>query len=350
MSLRKVIMPLFLATTLFLTACQVSSTTPSTSEASSKAVIQETQSSDNSTTADTSTEVSNDTALKVDRYDSIFDPSSISSNLNMWSFKIESGTDTKSGDSTFLISPDGKTMLIDAGAPECAPQIIDYLKSLNITRIDYLVASHPHIDHIGGMVQLMDAFEIGAVYMSHLEYPTNTYKQYMTTINEKNLDIVYLSEGMDFSFGDSITIEVFNPTANIAYYDKYPEGSTQFVNNHSVVLKLIYNDTSILFAGDLYAPQELELTKKYGDALNATILKVPHHGADTSSTSTFLKTVKPEIGIMINDGIDSLPIYNKYKKLGCNTFITFIDGCIRLTSDGTTVSIMTQFDRLPNSL
>lgn len=287
---------------------------------------------------------------QVDRYDTLFDTSSISDKLVMWNLKIVSGTDTKSGDSTFLMSPDGETMLIDAGAPECAPQIIDYLTSLGVTKIDHLVASHPHIDHIGGMPQIINTFEIGTVYMSEVEYPTQTYQNYIGAITKKDIEIIYLSEGSNFSFGDKVNVDVFNPALPIEYYDKYPEGSTQFINNHSIVMKLSYDDTSILFTGDIYSPQELELVKKYGDALQADVLKIPHHGADTSSTSTFVKAVQPKVGIMINDGIESLPIYNKYKKLECDTFITFIDGCIRTVLDGSNIETLTQFDRTTDAL
>ncbi|MDU6361055.1 MAG: MBL fold metallo-hydrolase [Clostridiales bacterium] len=284
------------------------------------------------------------------RYDIIFDPSIDQDKLVMWALKIQSGTDTKSGDSTFLRSPDGKTMLIDAGAPECAPQIIDYLEELGVAKIDYLIASHPHIDHIGGMPEIINHFEIGKVYTSALEYPTKTYENFIKAIEENKLECIELKEGDTFSFGDEVNVEVFNPTNPITYYEGYPEGSTQFVNNHSIVMKLNFKERSLLFTGDVYAPQELELVKKYSEKLKADILKVPHHGADTSSTGTFRKTIQPQVAIMINDGIDSMGIYDKYRKAECNTFITFIDGCVKVSTDGMKVEVLTQFDRTTDVL
>lgn len=282
---------------------------------------------------------------RVDRHKEIFDTSDDGGNLIARFLQIESGTDTKSGDSTFIKSPDSKTMLIDAGAPECAPQVTEYLKKMGVERIDYLVASHPHIDHIGGMAEIIENFEIGVVCTSKVEYPTNTYENFISTIISNDLEVMYLEEGVEFKFGEMVDVKVYNPITEIEYYDNYPEGSTQFINNHSVVMKLTYNDRSMLFVGDIYSLQELELVKKYGDELKADILKIPHHGADTSSTNSFIKAVDPDVGVMLHDTIASLPIYNRYRKIDCETYITFIDGCVKVSTDGKDIETLTQFDR-----
>lgn len=282
---------------------------------------------------------------QVDRYKDVFDTSSDEGNLVARFLQIKSGTDTKSGDSTFIKSPDGKTMLIDAGAPECGPQIIEYLNDMGVKKIDYLVASHPHIDHIGGMAEIIETFDIGIVYTSRVKYPTNTYENFITTIQSNGIEVMYLEKDVEFKFGEMVTIKVYNPTTEIEYYDDYPENSTQFVNNHSAVMKLTYKDRSMLFTGDIYLTREIELVEKYGDELKSDILKIPHHGADTSSTKTFIEAVEPEVGVMLNDTLASLHIYNRYRKNNCATYTTFVDGCVKVSTDGNNIDILTQFDR-----
>lgn len=279
------------------------------------------------------------------RYDEVFDISKDEGKLVARFFEISSGTDTKSGDSIFIKSPDGYTMLIDAGAPECGGQISKYLKELGVTKIDYLINTHPHIDHIGGFTKIISDFEIGGIYMSELEYPTNTYKATMEYISNKGLEINYLKEGDTFKFGEQVEAKVYNPPPEIEYYEGYPEGSTQFINNHSVVLKLTYDEVSMLFMGDTYVQRELELVEKYGDELQAHVIKAGHHGAHTSSSVTLIETVKPELAVFTHDSIASLQTYKSYKKRGAIVYITGVDGNILVSTDGKSLEYITERDR-----
>jgi competence protein ComEC len=279
--------------------------------------------------------------------DEVFNISKDKGRLTARFFDISSGTDTKSGDSMLIKSPDGYTMLIDAGAPECAGQISEYLKKLNVTKIDYLVASHPHIDHIGGFKKIINDFEIGAIYMSQLEYPTETFKTTMKAIEDKELDIHYLKQGDTFKFGEQVDAKVYNPSVPIEYYDKYPEGSTQFVNDHSVVLKITYGEVSMLFMGDVYKQKEMELLEQYGDELQANLIKAGHHGSDTSSSKALIETVKPQIAIFTHDSMASLNTYNAYRKRNAIVYITGTDGNILVSTDGKTLKDLAERDR-PN--
>lgn len=288
---------------------------------------------------------------RADRYDLIFDASQDAGRLTARFLQLVTRSDDKSGDCTILTSPDGQVMVIDAGNPSTFPDVDRALKALGITRIDYLVASHPHVDHIGSFAQLLSNYEIGAVYTSELEYPTSHYKNYMEAIERTNTPHIILAEGDSFQFGEHVLVEVLHPPKDIEYYQGYPEGSTQFINNRSLVLKLTYQDSTFLFPGDTYTAAEREIVGRYGDYLQADVLKAPHHGASTSSSKPFREAVNPQVVVMMHDAIADLRIYRNYRRLGAETLITSIDGAVLVSTVGDgAYKVITQFDRLTDFL
>ena len=267
-------------------------------------------------------------------YAEVFDTSGDADKLTARFINMNIDTGDKSGDAAVLTSPDGKVMLIDTGDPAAAGQVVAALEAMGITHIDYLVASHPHVDHIGGFPDVMRAFSIGQVMTSVLVYPTSYYDAYMAEIETQNLDHIYLSEGDTFPFGDEVTVEVFWPGSEIEYYEGYPQSSTQFVNNLSLVLKFTYEDSTMLFAGDLYSAAERELVAKYGEALQSDVLKANHHGDRTSSSKPFREAVSPQITVMISDILSDLNTYQKFIKDGSAVYITHYNGDVRVSTDG----------------
>lgn len=264
--------------------------------------------------------------------------------------KDKSG-DEKSGDSTILTSPDGKVMLIDGGSPECAIQVDGYLQAMGIRRLDAVVASHPHIDHIGGLAPILAKYPVDTLYMSRVEYPTGVFRGFVDAARERGTRIVYLEEGSGFSFGERVGVEVFNPSPGIAYYEGYPANSTQFINNKSLVMKFTFGESTILFMGDLYTPGEVDLMEKFGPALRSDVIKVGHHGSDTSSSKSFVKLVAPHIAVMMHDSLASLSVYKNYRKAGAMAYVSCIDGSVRVAGDVSgNWSVLTQFDRLSDFL
>ncbi len=268
-----------------------------------------------------------------------------------WKMSLAAGSEEKSGDSALVVSPDGKTMLIDGGAPECYAQVAAYLDAMGVTRLDAVVASHPHIDHIGGLIPLIAAYDVGVVYMSRLEYPTRVYREFMAALGGKGVEVVYLAAGSEFGFGDGVRVTVLNPERDIEYYDGYPANSTQFVNNRSLVMSLAYGDSSMLFMGDVYTSRELDLLEEYGDRLKADVVKVGHHGSDTSSSKALVRAVAPQVAVMMHDNLASLSVYKNYRKVGARVFATFLDGCVKVSLDGAGgLSVVTESDRLSDFL
>jgi len=268
-----------------------------------------------------------------DRYQEVFDTGGDAGLLTVRFLDMITETGDKSGDAAILTSPDGMVMLLDAGDPGAADQVVAALRAMGVTRIDYLVASHPHVDHVGGFPAVMEAFDIGQVMTSYVEYPTTYYDAYMAEIEAQGLTHIYLSEGDAFSFGGEVTVEVLWPGSDIAYYDGYPEASTQFVNNLSLVLKFTYGESTMLFCGDLYSAAERELVTLYGDRLDCDVLKADHHGSATSNCKTFRDAVSPQITVMIADTLEDLNIFKKYQRIG-DVYITHFNGDVKVSTSG----------------
>lgn len=272
---------------------------------------------------------------EVDRYEEMMDRSGDDSKLTFYCWDIRVGEDAedKAGDSTLFISPDGKTMLLDAGHPDCADQVIGYLKDLGITKIDYFVASHPHIDHIGAFPEIAETFEIGKAYRSYVEYTTQTYQNYVNALEEHNIPVEYLKAGDEIPFGDQITVKIYNPEEEIEYPKDFPKGSTAFLNNHSLAMKFIYGESTVLFCGDLYTAAERSLVEQYGEELQADVVKANHHGRDTSNTKKWIEMVKPQIAVAMLDQAVNMPVRDNYKKVGAEYYLTFYDGIIKVVMD-----------------
>ena len=286
-----------------------------------------------------------------DRYTQVFDASQDTGKLTARYLKLTHESGEKTGDATVLTSPDGKIMLLDAGLPESARQVISALEAMGIEKIDYLVASHPHIDHMGGIAQTIQRFEIGTLYSSAVEYPTVYVESYLFEIKNRGIEHIILSQGDTFTFGEEVRAEVFHPQPDITYYEGYPDNSTQFINDLSLVLRLSWKGSSFLFGGDLYTSAERALAEKYGERLQSDVFKVGHHGAATSSSKAYREAIAPKIAVMINNRIDDIGIYNRYGKKNIDTYHTLLDGSVKISTAGDgEYEVLTQQDRATDFL
>ena len=247
--------------------------------------------------------------------------------------EVSETAEDKSGDATILISPEGQVMLLDCGHPESAPQVQGALNALGVEEIDIFVASHPHIDHIGAFPAIAASFPIHQMYRSALEYPTNTNQAALMAAEANQIPTTILAEGDSFSFGESVKVAVFNPPREILYPKNYPDNSTQFVNNHSLALQFQYGSSTAWFSGDLYMIQERKLTQKYGDAIQSDVAKANHHGGDTSNSLRWIRTLDADIVVAMHDQLDSMTVYNNYKKYGAEYHLTLNDGLVKVVMD-----------------
>ncbi len=238
--------------------------------------------------------------------------------------------DVGQGDSIFIELPNQETMLIDAAEYNQRNTIINTIQELGYTKIDYLIATHPHADHIGGMASIVDTFEIGNIYMPKVVTTSKTYENLLKSIQEKNKKIKIAKNGVKIMNTDDLQIAFIAPNQ-----EKYND-----LNNYSAVLKITYQDRKFLFMGDAEAESEQEITED----VHADAIKIGHHGSDTSSSIEFVNKVKPKYAI-ISVGTDNsyhhpvLEIVNRWKNIGAEIYQTNIDGTITIETDGKNLSV-----------
>lgn len=191
--------------------------------------------------------------------------------------------DVGQGDGILIQAPDGTTVVIDGGYEDAG--MAEYLRSQGITRIDALIASHPHADHIGGQIPILKQMSVGGVWASGASHTTSIYEAWLDAI------IAGAIPYHEVATGDTITVGSLN------FAVLYGVAAAADLNDTSLVLKLTYGSWSMLFTGDAEGPTESVLLTTVGDELPATVLKVGHHGSFSSSGSTFLAAVQPEIAV-----------------------------------------------------
>lgn len=245
--------------------------------------------------------------------------------------------DVGQGDSILIQTPQGKNILIDSGPNTAEKEILDYLNGLSIKKIDVLVATHPHEDHIGNMDKIISNFAIGKIYAPNKTTNTKTYESFLRAVKEKGLKITIPNVLDNISPDNKIKIIVLNPNRK----DKYDD-----INDYSIVLKVIYGKNSFLLTGDATTNVEEKLLhdSKLKQYLKSDVLKVGHHGSKYSSSSTFLSAVKPRYAVILvgrnNDyGHPSALTLSKLKSVGAEIHRTDEEGTIILTSDGQTIRI-----------
>ena len=244
--------------------------------------------------------------------------------------------DVGQGDSILIKSP-GYSILIDAGEKEYGPEIVSYLQSQDVSMLDYVVATHPHADHIGGMAYVIEQMKVRHVIAPQVPKsitPTSkAYQNMLTAIKEKGLKITRPEVGEVYELDDGSQFTILGPV----------EPSTE-MNNNSVVLKFEYGDTSFLFTGDCEADME-ELILDAGADVSADVLKLGHHGSSTSTSDEWLEAVNPRFGA-ISCGKDNSyghphkETIAKLKQAGVEYYRTDLDGTIIFESDGEAIRVV----------
>mgnify|MGYP001235059326 CR=1 FL=1 len=235
--------------------------------------------------------------------------------------------DVGQGDS-ILIQVNNKNLLIDAGPNDSTDNLISYLKKQNISKLDYVVATHPHEDHIGGMAAVIKKFQIGEFYAPKIISSTKTFESMTNALKSKNLKINSAREGVTIDLGKNTKCVMLAP--NSENYDN--------INNYSAVIKITYGNSRFLFDGDAEKLSENEIINKNLD-LSSDILKVGHHGSTSSSSPAFLDKVSPKVAIIScgkgnNYGHPHKATLTALNKRKIQIYRTDIDGTIVFESDG----------------
>ncbi len=251
--------------------------------------------------------------------------------------------DVGQGDA-ILIKTAEQTIFIDTGDLDEHPKLEAALKKENITTVDKLIITHPHADHLGGASVLFKKCEVKAVYDNGEPTTAKFYRDYLKTIKAKNIPYKALVDGDVLDFGAGVTFSVLSPTAEMVKAGGKKKGKPN-LNINSIVGRLVFGDFTMLFTGD--AEKETEkstLSRHSADEISSLVLKSPHHGSKTSSTTAFLQATAPEVvaiscGAGNDYGHPHKDVLERYKKFNIKVYRTDKEGTIAIVSDGKTYSV-----------
>lgn len=241
--------------------------------------------------------------------------------------------DVGQGDSVFIRQGEA-SMLIDAGENSYGQVVVDYLRQEGVSKLDYVIGTHPHSDHIGGLDHVIESFEIAKVIMPRVSHSTQTFEDVLTAISDKGLKITGPVVGQKHSLANA-EYTILGPSS-----EEYSN-----LNNYSVVLKLDYGNTSFMFTGDAEKMGEKEVVDLKKD-IKVDVLKVGHHGSTTSTIDEFLKEVNPsyviiQVGEGNSYGLPDKEILDKLEDKNIEIYRNDHHGVIKIISDGESLTIET---------
>ncbi|WP_394349523.1 ComEC/Rec2 family competence protein [Natronococcus pandeyae] len=253
--------------------------------------------------------------------------------------------DVGQADATLLIEPSGETMLIDSGDwRQGGAGVIDYLEDQNVDRIDHLVATHGHADHIGGHDEIIEHYEtehngIGTAYDSGVATTSQTYERYLDAIEDHDVELLVVEENDHFEFGEA-DVHVLNPPAGDSGSD---------LHYNSVALSIEFGEFSYLTTGDAEADAEQRMVDEHGNNLETDVYQAGHHGSSTSSTAPLMEQATPEVAIISSDydsqyGHPHDEVLEDYADRGIDTYWTGVHGDVVLTTDGESYGLETQHE------
>lgn len=242
--------------------------------------------------------------------------------------------DIGQGDAILLEAPDGQVILVDGGPDKKVLRRLGEELPFWERKIDLIVLSHPHEDHLAGLIPILGRYQIGGVMITGVMSTNTSYGYFLEMVTEKNIPLILVEQAQTIAF-DDLKLEIVYPQSS------FRARRMSNINNSSIVMKVIYKDFEILLTGDAEEEQERELLAS-GLNLQADILKAGHHGSDTSSTEEFVRAVDPEM-VLISNGVGnsyghpSPRTLKRFERLGIPIRRTDQEGTITIRTDGQTI-------------
>ena len=248
--------------------------------------------------------------------------------------------DVGQGDSALIVTPEGKAILIDAGETGQVSAVFKALNSRGIEHIDVIVASHPHVDHVDGLIDILEAYSVGKIIEPGKAVSSNSYPAFILEAQKRGIPIELAKAGSSLEVG-SVKMDVLSPAGSL------PDD----VDDCSIVIKLSYGSFSALFPGDIGSVVENVLLSE-NELTPVSILKVSHHGSITSSSEAFLNRVMPKYSVVSvgNDngyGHPSAFVLMRLSVIGSIVLRTDLNGDIIFRTDGRTIGVTVSKGSIP---
>lgn len=242
--------------------------------------------------------------------------------------------DVGQGDAILIKSPYGQKILIDGGPDKSVLHGLGKHLPFYDQKIDLVILTHAHSDHVAGLVEVLERYEVGKIFDTGVVHPSPDYLAFLEVIEEKELLLEIINKKREINLGPDLTLEIIYPVRDLA------GRKVENLNNVSIVTKLIHGENTFLFMGDLETEAEEELLILYEPGeLKSDALKAGHHGSSTSSSQDFVEAVKPRLVIIQTGegnkfGHPSRRTVKRLERLGAEVFRNDLQGEIRIVSDG----------------
>lgn len=246
-----------------------------------------------------------------------------------------------------LIKWEGASILIDCGEREQADTVLKYLKKQGVKKLDYIIATHPHSDHIGGMGDIISELEVGKVIAPRVSDDmtptTKTYERFLQALKDKSLKLTAAKPDTTYTLSSTKASAADKRPPKFEILA--PVNDYKDLNNYSVVIRLTYGRTSYLFTGDAEKEAELDILE-YGAELDSDVLKMGHHGSSTSSSDKFYEEVSPDICVIQcgngnSYGHPHKETIDKINSSGAKVYRNDTDGTVIVYSDGDEIFVKT---------
>ena len=241
-----------------------------------------------------------------------------------------------------LLQTEGKNILVDSGLSDSADKLVAELRKLGVKKVDVLVATHPHADHIGGMNAVLKNFEVGKIYDSGQVTTSKMYQKYLKTVKEKKIPFALLRASDRIEFGsDGAVLEVLGPQEPLL------KDTRSDLNANSIVMRLVYKHFTMMLAADATSETEARILQAFAkDKVRSQILKVAHHTSKYSNTAAWLEAVKPEVAIASYSkeneyGFPHQVTSKRLSKVGAKYYNTADNGNVKVITDGESYQIKT---------